>query len=44
MYRRSQVIKFHKLKIPQWNNIENNYKCKLETISRPSRSPYTAYT
>jgi len=27
------------------NNIENNYKCKrkLETITRPSRSPYTIY-
>jgi len=26
------------------NNIENNYKRKLETITRPSRSPYTACT
>jgi len=25
------------------NNIENNYKRKLETIARPSRSPYTIY-
>ena len=25
------------------NNIENNYKHKLVTITRPSRSPYTTY-
>jgi len=26
------------------NNIKNSYKRKLETIARPSRSAYTAYT
>jgi len=25
------------------NNIKNNYKRKLETITRLSRSPYTTY-